>query len=98
MISVIFTGLRLSGSHSSVKTEIADALRRALTRPAEQMESAKEYINQLHAYNDGLSSRRVLEATDEFINKNAAASLKSRPLNLWRKLQMRKRMSYYRWK
>lgn len=80
------------------EADIADALRRALKCPAEQMEAAREYINRLHAYNDGMSSRRVLEATDEFIEKKAAASLKPRPLNLWRKLQMRKRMSYYRWK
>jgi len=76
--------------------EIGSALSLALTRPDALMKEANSYVEKLHAYFDGHSSDRVLQATDDFI-LNTASRLKSKPLNLWRKLQMRKRMSYYKW-
>jgi len=76
--------------------ELESALTSALTRPDALMKEANSYVEKLHAYFDGHSSDRVLQATDDFI-LNTASRLKSKPLNLWRKLQMRKRMSYYKW-
>jgi len=76
--------------------EIESALDRALTSPDELLQAARSFIKNLHAYTDGRSSERVLQATDDFI-LNQKSSLKSKPLNLWRKLQMRKRMAYYKW-
>jgi len=75
--------------------EIEPAITYALTMPDTLIEEAKAYVSKLHAYSDGLSSERVLEATDEFV-LTGLSKLKAKPLNLWRKFQMRKRMSYYR--
>ncbi len=77
--------------------DIPGALRTALTRPAEQMKAARRLIQSLHAYSDGQSSQRVLDAVDDFISNNELEKLKKKPLNLWRKLQIRKRMNYYKW-
>ena len=75
--------------------EIAPAIARALTRPEQLMTAGRRYIDQLHPYRDGHSSERVLQATDEFIREHAHR-LKPKPLNLWRKLQARKWLGYYR--
>jgi len=75
--------------------EIESAISQALTRPSELLTATRTYASQLHAYNDGKSSERVLAATDEFIEKYRGR-LKPKPLNLWRKIQMRKRLHYYR--
>ncbi len=75
--------------------KIESAIARALTRPDTLLSAMKIYAGNLHAYNDGQSSERVLDATDEFI-RNDKGRLKPKPLNLWRKIQMRKRMNYYR--
>ncbi len=91
---------RVPGPHAINVTrpeEIEAALKLALTRPTAQMEAARQLIQSLHAYDDGLSSQRLLEATDNFIDQGQAQQLKPKPLNLWRKFQIRKRMGYYRW-
>lgn len=75
--------------------EIESAITLALTNPEDLLKEANAYVGKLHAYSDGLSSERVLNATDEFI-KNEKSRLKVKPLNLWRKLQMRKKMAYYK--
>ena len=76
--------------------ELESALSNALMRPDNLMKEAKAYIEKLHAYTDGHSSERMLHAVDDFI-LNGASKLKPKPVNLWRKFQMRKKMSYYRW-
>lgn len=75
--------------------QIESAIEHALTKPASLIEESKAYVQKLHAYSDGLSSLRVLEATDDFI-KNKKSTLERKPLNLWRKLKIRKKMSYYK--
>lgn len=75
--------------------EIEISLEHALTRPPEQLVAAQQLLNQLHAYTDGASSQRVLEASDAFISN--PGKLKKKPLNLWRKLQMRMRMGYWKY-
>ena len=76
--------------------ELESALKNALSRPDTLMQEARSYVEKLHVYIDGHSSERVLKATDNFILNNASR-LKPKPLNLWRKFQMRKKMSYYKW-
>lgn len=78
------------------KEDIEPAIEMALTQPASLMKSIKEFADELHPYRDGKSSERVLQATDDFI-ANDMGKLKPKPFNLWRKLQMRKRLQYYRW-
>ena len=89
---------RVSGPHAlnvEEPAEIEQAIERALTRPELLMRATRAYINRLHPYQDGVSSQRVLEATDRFIESHAR-KLKPKPLNLWRKFQMRREMHYYR--
>ena len=74
--------------------EIEQALATALERPEELMQNTRMYTDALHPYRDGHSSERVLEATDKFIDQYAV-TLKPKPLNLFRKFQIRKRMQYY---
>ena len=76
-------------------TEIEAALSHALSRPDALMQATRAYVDKLHVYRDGQSSERLLQATDEFI-LHEKDKLKPKPLNLWRKFQMRKRMGYYR--
>ncbi len=77
--------------------EIEPALERALARPPELLSAARTYIDALHPYRDGRSSSRVLDATHEFI-RDHAASLRPKPSNLFRKLKIRRRMGYYRFR
>ncbi len=89
---------RVPGPHVIDVTEQGDlpaAMSHALSRPAELMAASRRYIDNLHPYRDGNSSSRVLQATDEFIREHARR-LKAKPLNLWRKLQIRRWMRYYR--
>ena len=60
------------------------------------IERAKQVSDQMHPYHDGLSSKRVLQATIDFINSDHTG-LKKKPLNLLRKWRIRKSMGYYRW-
>lgn len=75
--------------------ELAPALIRMITRPKKIMKHLKKFISQMHPYNDGCSSERVLAATDRFIS-DYHSHLKSKPLNLWRKIQVRRRLGYYK--
>lgn len=77
--------------------EIAPAITRALSRPSELMSAGRAYIDRLHPYRDGCSSERVLKATDELIRTHIHR-LEAKPLNLWRRLKIRKWMRYYRWR
>ncbi|MDH5472006.1 MAG: CDP-glycerol glycerophosphotransferase family protein [Gammaproteobacteria bacterium] len=78
------------------KNKIEQTLEYALSRPDSLMHSIQEFGNNVHPCRDGKSSERILQATDDFI-ANDMGKLKPKPFNLWRKLQMRKRMKYYRW-
>jgi len=75
--------------------DIRAAVIRALSRPPDLMQAAREYIDQLHPCRDGQASRRVIDATHEFI-RDHAGRLKAKPPNLWRKLKIRSAMAFYR--
>jgi len=77
-------------------TQVETAIKQALSRPDALIKAGRDYINQLHSYRDGKSSERVLEATDAFIQKHQQ-TLQKKPLNLIRKLKIRKWMHYYKW-
>ena len=78
-------------------SEIEDALDLALTRPEKTITAIQEYIKWTHPYSDGKSSKRVVDATIAFLNKDKS-HLKSKPLNLIRKWQLRKRFNYFTFK
>lgn len=72
------------------------AIEHALARPVRLMAHVSHYAHAIHTYRDGRSSERVLDAVESFISGNGRATLRRKPLNLWRKLQMRRRLNYWR--
>ena len=70
------------------------AIERALSRPAELLDAIGTYANQIHPYPDGRSSERVLDAIDLFI-ADGAGNPRPKPMNLWRKLKIRRRIGYW---
>jgi len=71
--------------------ELEPALEKALERPDALMASARNLCNDLHSFRDGHSSARILDAVHDFL-VNKKAGLRSKPLNLLRKLKVRKRL------
>ncbi|MCC4593649.1 CDP-glycerol glycerophosphotransferase family protein [Xanthomonas sacchari] len=70
------------------------AIRRALQRPPELMAAIREFADGLHPYRDGQSSERVLRAIDDFVAEGAR-NPRRKPLNLWRKMKIRRRIGYW---
>jgi CDP-glycerol glycerophosphotransferase (TagB/SpsB family) len=77
--------------------QLEAAIERALARPPELMSAARAFIARMHPYQDGLSSERVLAAVDAML-ADPPQGLRPKPANLWRRLQVRHRMRYYRWR
>lgn len=91
---VTFKG-NMTGDHIiniTEKDEIGPALRNALSQPNELMTAIDKYIDYIHAFTDGNSSARVLDAVDEF----NFDSLKKKPLNLFRQFKLRKKLKYWK--
>jgi len=70
------------------------AIERALARPPELLQAIRDYADAIHPYRDGRSSERVLDAIDAFI-ATGARNPRRKPLNLWRKLKIRRRIGYW---
>lgn len=75
--------------------ELEAAIEYGLSRPPDLMQAIRRYTDQIHPYRDGLSSIRVLSATDALIEKGRG-HLKKKPFNIARRLEVRRRMGYYR--
>lgn len=74
--------------------EVEGALRAALTRPPALMQAIRDYADRVHPARDGRASERILDATEEAIAAGRAG-LRRRPLNLWRRVQARRRLGYW---
>ncbi len=74
--------------------EINDAFKLGLSNPIYLIKNIKNFVDQLHPYNDGKSSKRVIDACIESLNKNKT-HLKSKPLNLIRKFKIRKHLNFF---
>lgn len=88
---------RMPGDHLidvTAVSEIENGIQLALTRPEKTMEAIRDYIKWTHPYSDGKSSKRVIDATIAFLNKDKS-HLKPKPWNLIRKWKVRKRFNYY---
>ncbi|MDY0021857.1 CDP-glycerol glycerophosphotransferase family protein [Arenimonas caeni] len=70
------------------------AIERALARPPELLKAIRDYADAIHPYYDGRSSERVLDAIDAFIAAGAR-NRRPKPMNLWRKLKIRRRIGYW---
>ncbi|WP_112718627.1 CDP-glycerol glycerophosphotransferase family protein [Moritella yayanosii] len=77
----------------------ADKLEQALdlaSQPSQELHQLiKGYNQQVHPYTDGSASERILEAVEQCIQIPAE---KSKPLNLLRKLKIRRSHAYYKFK
>jgi len=67
------------------------ALERALTYPEELMAATRSLCEELHSYRDGRSSSRVLDAVEDFL-VHQQSGLERKPMNLVRKLKVRRRL------
>jgi len=85
-------GPQLIDIDASVQLE--PAIERALARPPELLKAIRDYADVIHPYRDGRSSERVLEAIDAYIAAGARNPHR-KPLNLWRKLRIRRRVGYW---
>lgn len=74
--------------------ELEGALRRALAPPFDLVAALQAHAEQIHPWNDGQSSRRVLAATENLLS-GRLGPLRPKPANYWRKLQMRQRLRYW---
>ncbi|GAA0887409.1 CDP-glycerol glycerophosphotransferase family protein [Rhodanobacter soli] len=74
--------------------QFESAIERALARPPELLQAIRDYADAIHPYRDGRSSERVLDAIDTFIARGAK-NRRRKPLNLWRKLKIRRRIGYW---
>lgn len=71
--------------------DLEPALTKALEYPDEVMGAARRLCDDLHSFRDGASSVRVINAVEDFV-ANKKTGLKRKPLNLWRKLKVRRRL------
>lgn len=76
------------------RAQFEPAIARALSRPPELMQAIREFADATHPYRDGHSSERVLDAVDAFIAEGGR-SRRRKPLNLWRKFKLRRRIGYW---
>ena len=59
------------------------------------LQKIKNNAEQMHPYIDGQSSSRIIDAVEKMIG-SGRAGLKRKPLNLIRKLKLRKKLNYWR--
>lgn len=72
------------------------AIQKGLSRPAKLMAAIERYGEAIHPLRDGLSSERVLDAAQAFIENKSIGNLRRKPLNIMRKAKIRKALKYYR--
>ncbi len=75
--------------------KVGEAIERALKRPEDLMEQIRAYTMRHEPHRDCKCSARVLAAVDDFI-ANHMGHMKPKPLNLVRKLKLRKQLGYWK--
>jgi hypothetical protein len=75
--------------------DLSPAIARALERPPGLIEAMRAFAAAIHPFRDGRSSERVLAATHAFL-AHGRTGLGRKPLNLVRRLAMRRRLGYWR--
>lgn len=87
----------MPGAHLLDVSEIEavePALEKALTRPETLMSALRRWRDNHEAHRDGLCAARILDAVDELIADGGTKCLQPKPLNLVRKLKLRKKLGY----
>jgi CDP-glycerol glycerophosphotransferase (TagB/SpsB family) len=77
--------------------KLEESIELALSRPPSLMRAVREYADSIHPQRDGRSSERVLAAVDEFV-AGGGRNPRNKPLNLWRRLRMRRKLGYWHWR
>ena len=75
--------------------DIEKTIESAFAYPDDVMKEIDMYAAFTHPYYDGKSSARIVDATLSFLEKDRSY-LKKKPLNLFRKYQMRKKLNYFK--
>lgn len=75
--------------------ELEASIVEALSPPDALKGHLAEYVQELHPYHDGASSKRILDAVTAIIKEDTQA-LKPKPLNLLRNFKMRKKLKYWK--
>lgn len=73
---------------------LESAIATALARPDCLMENIRLFMDEVHSFRDGKSSARILDAVDDFV-ENYKGKIKKKPLNLFRKLKLRRKAGYF---
>lgn len=73
---------------------LSEAIDTALSPSAELHDAIKKYANELHPYQDGQSSNRILDAVEQILTVGKTNN-KALPINLFRNLKLRKRLKYW---
>ena len=87
----------MPGAHLLDVREIADvepALAEALNRPESLMTAMRAWRDNHEPHCDGLCSARILDAVDELLADGGTKALRRKPLNLVRKIKLRKKLGY----
>jgi len=71
------------------------AIEQALAPNEKQILAIQNYAKELHPYNDGESSKRILDAVENILI-NGKKARKKLPLNLFRQLKIRKKLNYWK--
>lgn len=76
--------------------QVESAIELALTYPSELMANIEAFCQQLHPYQDGKSSERVLAATNALIDSPDRGKVR-KPYNLLRMFKLRRKLGYWKW-
>lgn len=75
--------------------KIAESIKIGLSKPPQIMQRIERYNKQLHPYNDGKTSQRILQAVDDLVDAPTKLP-KKRPVNFFRSLKLRKKLGYWK--
>lgn len=73
---------------------LENEIEKALSRPDDLLVNIRKFMDIVHPLRDGKASSRILDAVDNF-DENYKGKIKSKPLNLIRRLKMRKKAGYF---
>jgi len=80
--------------HVGHADKIEEKFNYALSSPEELIEKIEPFILNLHPYNDGQSSKRIVDASISYLNTDKS-HIKRKPLNFIRKYKIRKRLHFF---
>ena len=83
--------------HVDKAAQLEEMFNYALSYPEDLIKKIDPFIKNLHPYQDGKSSKRVIDTCISYLHEDKS-HLKNKPINLIRKYKIRKRLGYFTWK